>query len=545
VPTSEAGQLTRRQARSVLLVPFSGHEEMQVDYDKLLRGRVNDFLSVLKEEQHRRHKPQESGGKRFLGLLDLNKLLTIKTLTREACQVRLDIYHLYQHIDYANMGYPIMIDVLKLWAEELGWKVRVCVCREKNVNLSTDADIVAFSVYTQTAPATYRLAEKLRDRGKLAVLGGPHFRGSDPEEGSAVCDVLVHSICKTQWQSLLNEVEDGALCSSTAQARYIKDSDNRFRYPDNLGDSAKSQSWWQVAAVPTSLGCPYDCSFCNPYMQGEYHLRDIDTIVGEIARFPTFRPVFLADATTGLNKQHTVELMRRVAPLGRKLLVESTLKRLQDPQLLDALAEGGTKWITVGVESFNSKLGKLGADAIADSMARLLDGAHERGIMIEGNFICGLDSDGLETFDEIYEFYNRSTLDLIVIDILTPYPNTRLYDELKAAGRIIDRNWEHYDYRHVVYRPKKMSEEQLADRFNQLYCSLYSGQMVARKMKSAFAMGGFSMQTLGALIYNTYGMCDAHRKKRALTRNKRHVELLKRIQFVGDPADSHHSAEVA
>jgi radical SAM superfamily enzyme YgiQ (UPF0313 family) len=438
-----------------------------------------------------------------------------------------------------------MIDVLKLWAEELGWKVRVSVCREKNVNLSTDADIVAFSVYTQTAPATYRLSEKLRDRGKLVVLGGPHFRGSDSDEGRTVCDVLVHSIYKSQWQSLLRDVEDGVIQASASPARYIKDSENRFRYPDNLGDSFRSQSWWQVAAVPTSLGCPYDCSFCNPYMQGEYHLRDIDTIVGEIARFPRFRPVFLADATTGLNKQHTVELMRKVAPLGRKLLVESTLKRLQDPQMLDALAEGGTKWITVGVESFNSKLGKLGADAIADSMERLLDRAHERGIMIEGNFICGLDSDGLDTFEEIYEFYNRSTLDLIIIDILTPYPNTRLYDELDAEGRIIDRNWEHYDYRHVVYRPKNMSEEQLADRFNQLYCSLYSGQMIARKMKSAFTMGGFSMQTLGALIYNSYGMCDALRKRRALNRNKSHVELLKRIELVGDPTESHASAKVA
>jgi radical SAM superfamily enzyme YgiQ (UPF0313 family) len=443
--------------------------------------------------------------------------------------VKIDIYHLYRHFDYANFGYPIVIDVLKLWAEELGWEVRVSVCREHEVDLATDADAVAFSVYTQSAPMTYRLCEKLRTRDKLVILGGPHFRGPDTRDEGSVCNVLVHSICKEQWQQLLSDIERGAL-SPAAATRYIEDTENRFRYPDNLTDSCENQSWWQVAAVPTSLGCPYDCSFCNPFMKGQYHLRDVATIARNIATFPRFRPVFLADATTGLNKQHTIELMQAVAPFGRSLLVESTLKRLQDTELLDAFAAGGTKWITVGIESFNSRLGKLGAVKVRDSIEWLLDQAHERGMMIEGNFICGLDSDGPETFDEIYDFYEQTSLDIVIVDILTPYPNTRLYHELKSAGRIIDRNWEHYDYRHVVYRPKRMSEEELADRFNELYRGLYSNRLIVRKVRSAFSMGGFSLQTLGVLSYNIYSRIDSMRKEKALNQNKGYVEMLKSVQ---------------
>ncbi len=114
---------------------------------------------------------------------------------------------------------------------------------------------------------------------------------------------------------------------------------------------------------------------------------------------------------------------------------------------------------------------------------------------------------------------------------LTPYPSTRLYHELYRAGRIIDENWEHYDYRHVVFRPRLMTEEQLADGYAELYRSLYSGGMIARKVAASALRGGLSLQTLGTAVYNGYGLYDSRRKSRALARNKEHVAvLLKNLQ---------------
>jgi radical SAM superfamily enzyme YgiQ (UPF0313 family) len=296
----------------------------------------------------------------------------------------------------------------------------------------------------------------------------------------------------------------------------VSDDESEFRYPESLSSVFDVQRFWQVASVPTSLGCPHDCHFCNPYLKGRYEARPVDEIRSDVASVPRWRPVFFADATFGLRKRHALELLEAIAPLGRKVLLESTLGRLQDLKLLDAMAAAGVKWITVGVESFGSRLAKLGRRSARESLARLLDEAHDRGMMIEANFICGLDEDGPEAFDRIYDFYATSSLDLIIIDLLTPYPNTRLYDEMLAADRIIDHNWESYDYRHVVFRPLKMSPEVLVERFNELYASLYSTRMAGRKIAAAFSLGGIGLQSLGIAAYNIWSRFDARRKQRAL-----------------------------
>jgi len=44
-----------------------------------------------------------------------------------------------------------------------------------------------------------------------------------------------------------------------------------------------------------------------------------------------------------------------------------------------------------------------------------------------------------------------------------------LFDEFERAGRITDRDWGHYDFRHVVMRPARMTAEQLQDGADWLY----------------------------------------------------------------------------
>ncbi len=40
---------------------------------------------------------------------------------------------------------------------------------------------------------------------------------------------------------------------------------------------------------------------------------------------------------------------------------------------------------------------------------------------------------------------------------MTPYPGTRLYEELKVSGRLLHEKWEYYDHHTVVFQPKNMT----------------------------------------------------------------------------------------
>lgn len=433
--------------------------------------------------------------------------------------MRLDIYHLYRHFEYSNFVHPIILDVLKVWAREVGVDARVHVCREQEVDYNSDADAVGISVYTQTALASYRVSRRLRENGKVTVLGGPHFRNSTCEEALPHCDVVVDTICREQWVGLLQDIRAGKLMPNQKRAMVIRDSQKRFEYPANFYDTFKDQKWFQIPSVPTSLGCPYECSFCSAYLQGRYQLRSIDTVYNELKTCPR-QVIFICDATFGLNKRYTMQLMERVAPLKKKLLVETTLARLQDVELIRSLSRGGIKWVSVGIESLSAKLGKHGSTRLEDSVRRVIGNLHDHGILIQGNFICGLDSDGPESFAQIYEFYRGSSLDLIIIDLLTPYPNTAQYAALVAQGRIIDHNWEHYDYRHVVYRPEQMTPEQLIDGFIELYRSITRPIFVLRKAQQIYQQMGANLESALMMSYNAFSRLDGRRKEIELLRNR-------------------------
>lgn len=436
--------------------------------------------------------------------------------------MKIDLYHLYGHFEYSNFVYPIVLDVLKVWAESFGYEVRVWVSKEAEVDLSTDADVIAISVYTQTAPAAYRLSEKLRQKGKVIILGGPHFRGPNYREALPHCDAVVNTICQDQWKDLLRGIAEGRLRPGSGRALYIHDNENRFRYPENFYETFRSQKWYQIPSVPTSIGCPYDCDFCSAYLQGRYILRDTKTIYNEMAHIQG-KLVFLCDATFGLKKNFTIELMRALAPLGKYILVETTLARLKDEEVLDAMAEGGVKWISVGIETLALKLTKHGGTNLEESLKKVIDSAHDRGMLVQGNFICGLDCDGPESFERIYQYYNSSSLDLILIDLLTPYPNTEQYNRMRREGRIVDTNWEHYDYRHVVFRPQKMTVDQLIDGFIRLYRGISDFRFVCGKARQIYASNGITGHATAMVLYNLFNRFDAIRKQRALRRNQEQI----------------------
>lgn len=254
-------------------------------------------------------------------------------------------------------------------------------------------------------------------------------------EAATHCDVLVNSICETRWKSLLSDIAKEKISSNGQKALYITDRENRFQYPENFHESSADLKWYQYPSVPTAVGCPYDCSFCSPFMPGRYVPTEIRTIYREIARIKR-KIVFLCDATFAVNKRSTINLMKLLAPLEKRFMVETSLERLKDRELLEALALGGVKWIIVGIESLSLKLKKHGTSHLEEDLKRAVEHAHECGVFIQGSIICGLDGDGPESFNRIYQLYDKSGMDSLLLDILVPYPNTGLYEKLRMLGRL-------------------------------------------------------------------------------------------------------------
>ena len=100
---------------------------------------------------------------------------------------------------------------------------------------------------------------------------------------------------------------------------------------------------------------------------------------------------------------------------------------------------------------------KVDKEIIEKKILRL----HDYNMAVQGGIIFGFDHDTPDVFDITLDTINSWELDVLEINILTPYPGTRLFEKLDNAGRIFTKDWSHYNQVEVVFEPKYMTPEEL------------------------------------------------------------------------------------
>ena len=77
----------------------------------------------------------------------------------------------------------------------------------------------------------------------------------------------------------------------------------------------------------------------------------------------------------------------------------------------------------------------------------------------------------------------QARIDLPRFAIVTPFPNTALYKRLLAEGRLLTKNWELYDGQHVVFRPARMTVDELQRGTEAAWKHAYSLGSIARRIR--------------------------------------------------------------
>jgi radical SAM superfamily enzyme YgiQ (UPF0313 family) len=100
--------------------------------------------------------------------------------------------------------------------------------------------------------------------------------------------------------------------------------------------------------------------------------------------------------------------------------------------------------------------------------------------MINGSFVFGMDDDGEDVFDRTVAWAIENGITTATFHIQTPYPGTRLYGRMEEEDRIVSRNWDLYDTRHVVFRPARLSPRALEAGYWRAYDRFYRWSAIAR-----------------------------------------------------------------
>ena len=160
---------------------------------------------------------------------------------------------------------------------------------------------------------------------------------------------------------------------------------------------------------------------------------------------------------------YTKALCEALKPLQRRWMSQMSATYVaQHPEMLQLLAESGCAAMFMGLESISQEsLKSVQKQNTAKTYEELIRRVHDHGIDIHAGFVCGLDHDDISSFERTAEWVNRMGLCGAIFRILTPYPGTRLFEQLRAEGRLLTTNWTSYSGEHVVYRPAKMTVEEL------------------------------------------------------------------------------------
>lgn len=342
------------------------------------------------------------------------------------------------------------------------WKVKIVDENIEELPPGFGADLVGITAMTYQAKRAYEIARMARERGIPTVLGGMH-PSTLPEESREHADCVVIGEAEPVFGTLLADFEAGRL-----KPVYAGGAENSLAdFPPPRRSVIAGKRYLTRNVLQTTRGCPWDCPFCSTtrFFGRTFRSRPIDAVIADIASMEGEFLLFLDDNING-NRRYCKELFRSLIPLRKKWASQASLLIAEDDELLALARESGCIGLFVGFDSLRpekketlSKYRSIGS--LEDSVKKIQD----QGIGLEASFMLGFDDDDPGVFERSVRWAQKLALASATFALLTPYPGTPIFNELRSQNRILTYDWDLYNQTRVVIRPLRMTPEELWEGF--------------------------------------------------------------------------------
>ena len=327
------------------------------------------------------------------------------------------------------------------------------------IDLEQECNLVGISCMTANAPRAYELCKEFKKRGKTVILGGVH-PSILPDEALQHADCVVVGEAEGVWETLLTDYQANRL-----KRIYHNPIPDLGKYVPKDFSKVIGKSRFNIIPIMTTRGCPYNCDFCcvtNLFGKKIRHV-PVENVVRDIQESNSKTFIFLDDNIIG-NPQYAKKLFQAIKPLKIKWVGQSSVSLLVgDDELLRLAAESGCKSLFLGIESVSEERLKSMRKVIKETelLESSLKKIKKMGILIHASMVFGFDNDTKEVFDETVRFLKRNRVSTVSFNVLTPYPGTKVYENLKNENRLTTTDWRYYDHNTVVFKPRNMTPYEL------------------------------------------------------------------------------------
>jgi radical SAM superfamily enzyme YgiQ (UPF0313 family) len=325
-----------------------------------------------------------------------------------------------------------------------GIDLRLCDEIVEPVDYNDPAEIIAISLNVAQAPRALRIARIFREKGRTVVLGGAHV-SLVPQLFDGHADCLVVGEFEPVAAEFMADLQAGSL-----KARYLGSRADMAAAPLPRWDLYPNDRAL-AGVVQTSRGCPFECNFCDviQYLGRVQRHKPPENVIREIQALYDrgYRQINLSDDNFTVYRQRTYALLSAISAWngaeGREpvsFMTQMSIDVAREPELLALCNTAGLRFAFLGLETSN-------ADALKESRKRQnmrvdlvaqCEKIVSAGISVQAGLIVGFDSDDLSCFDRQFEFVMALPIIVYRLSVLVAPLATPLYEQMKAAGRIVD-----------------------------------------------------------------------------------------------------------
>ncbi len=385
----------------------------------------------------------------------------------------------FSHFVFYNAGTLQLASIMK----NRGHDVSLIFDDGSNVGRAqVDAEVICISLTTAAAPRGYEIARRFSDR--TVIIGGPHASAL-PHEAAQHADHVVVG----EGEQVLAKIIEGHIHDKIVNAGLIQELD-ASPYLDFSLLPFKPKNF----PVITSRGCPFDCSFCavTKMFGRKVRARSPESILAEIKHYARqygeIERLDLISPNFTIQKKHCIQVLEMLLAEGivPSLEIRSSTHIGKDKAIPELLAKFPVVSLLVGAESFDDEALKLynkpsGKDDMVAHVARMKG----YGINVVTSFIWGNKLDTPDTIWRTLDNIDRIKPSHFQIGLLTPFPGTALYREVREDIFVDD--WSYFDLMHVTHFHPKMDPLTMQSTWLKAQKEMWSLRNLAKRYQDLFS----------------------------------------------------------
>lgn len=423
-------------------------------------------------------------------------------------------------------------------------------------------DLIGLSAMT----FQYRTAQKIaafvkrRYPGIKIALGGYHatlmYREIAASPDGISFDLLFRGEGDLSFNEAVNALENGTDLkivdglSFKRNGVFIHNKQRELEDLTRIKLPARDVRLWNdfnVLKVPWDLiefsrGCLMSCNFCNiQNMYGKsFRTYEIERVMMdiELAKKSGIKILLFVDDNITMDNERFENLCDAIIDRGHNDLIYgvqvSSRGIASSEKMVKKMAEAGFRYVFLGIESpSRTTLSRLNKGNIVEKSKKAVKYLKENGFVVAGGFIIGNPEDNYQEIENTYRFARSLRTDFSAVQILVPYPKTKIRKILMENGLVVKPyDYEMYDGGHPVIKTKFLDENQLFSaryRYAHKYLNLRASNVLKVLLKNGKKSFPFLFGSLKLIPKALNAMMFGWIMKLLFSENQRIDRYMKRV----------------